>query len=53
MDLGRQENDMTILLEDITKAYNGRNVLEHKNISIEWGGCYGLLAKKALEKQHF
>jgi ABC-type branched-subunit amino acid transport system ATPase component len=41
---------MTILLEDITKAYNGRNVLEHKNISIEWGGCYGIVGEEGVGK---
>lgn len=41
---------MTILLEDITKAYNGRKVLEHKNISIEWGGCYGIVGEEGVGK---
>jgi ABC-type multidrug transport system ATPase subunit len=41
---------MTILLEDITKAYGGRNVLEHKNLSIEWGGCYGIVGDEGVGK---
>lgn len=41
---------MTILLEDITKAYGGRNVLEHVNLSIEWGNCYGIVGPSGVGK---
>lgn len=33
---------MTIILEDISKSYNGTVALNHFNLSVEWGKCYVL-----------
>ncbi|MCR4902792.1 MAG: ABC transporter ATP-binding protein [Butyrivibrio sp.] len=41
---------MTIILEDITKIYEGRNVLDHFNLNIEDDRCYGIVGPEGCGK---
>ncbi len=41
---------MTIILEDITKEYNGKVVIEHFNLNIEDNRCYALVGPEGCGK---
>ena len=41
---------MTIILENISKSYNGHKVLDHLNVEIEDGKCYAFIGPKGSGK---
>ncbi|MCR5415166.1 MAG: ATP-binding cassette domain-containing protein [Pseudobutyrivibrio sp.] len=41
---------MTIILENICKSYDGKQVLKDLNAEIEWGRCYGFVGPKGSGK---
>ena len=41
---------MTIILEDISKSYNGKRILDNLNVQIEDGKCYAFVGPKGCGK---